>query len=128
MDIIKVAGIGLAAAALAITVKNQRPELGFQISVAGGVVILMIVCSSLTPVLNLFQELTKSAGMDKFYVGVVLKIIGISYVSDMVSELCRDAGEEAIASKVELAGKVGILLVATPLFGMLLKLIQQMMR
>jgi len=128
MDIIKVAGIGLVAAVLALTVKNQRPDMGFQISIAAGVVIVLIVCTNLSPVLNFFQSLTRFSGMDNFYVGIILKIIGISFVSDMVSDLCTDAGEEAIGKKVELAGKVGVLLVALPLFDSLLKLVQVMMR
>ena len=128
MDIVKVAGIGLVAAILAITVKKMRPELGFQISIAAGVVILLMICTSIQPVLNLFKSLSSSAGINDFYINTILKIIGIAYVADLVSELCRDADESAIASKVELAGKVAILVVAAPLFDSVLKLINQMIR
>lgn len=126
MDIVKIAGMGLIAAILAKTIKDSQMNYGFQVSIAASVIILALICSGIPQVVRVFQSFTDVAGMDKLFINILLKIIGITYIADLIAELCRDSGETAIANKVELAGKVAILLVATPIFESVLKLFKNL--
>lgn len=114
MEIFQIAAVGLAAAVLAVMLKKYHPELAMLISVAAGIVILFGAISQLQQVLLFFQEIVRRSGIEPQFFSIILKTIGIAYVSEFAMEVCKDAGENGIAAKVELAGKVLILAAASP--------------
>lgn len=114
---------GLVTTIIIVTVKQQRPDIALLISLAGGTVILIFVVSSLSVVIETISNLFNKSNMDSVYITTILKVIGIAYLADFGAQLCKDAGESAIAAKIELGGKIIILLLAIPILTALMELI-----
>jgi len=114
MEIFKIAGLGIAAAAIAVFVKNWKPELAMQVSLSATIVILITIFPYLKTAINMLKDISGQTGLDNSQIGLVLKVVGIAYISQFASELCRDAGENAVATKIELAGKVIIMTLSMP--------------
>ena len=123
MDILQIIGIGLIGSVSALLVRAQKPEISLQIAIASGVVIFLSISVSLGTAINSIFSLAQKYGIDSGYIGTVIRIIGIAYICQFASEVCRDSGEGAIASKIEFAGKVLILLYAIPIIEALLEMI-----
>jgi stage III sporulation protein AD len=123
LEIVQVVVIGIVASILALTLKRQNPEISIAISIVAGVIIFMIVIPQLKVVLDMFYKISQNTRLDKVYISIVLKIIGIAYISEFGVQICKDAGEGAIASKIELVGKILIMLVSAPILVALMDLI-----
>ncbi len=123
MNIIQILIFGLVTTIIVVTVKQQRPDIALLISLAGGTVILIFVVSSLSVVIETISNLFNKSNMDSVYITTILKVIGIAYLADFGAQLCKDAGESAIAAKIELGGKIIILLLAIPILTALMELI-----
>ncbi|BDG59874.1 stage III sporulation protein AD [Caldinitratiruptor microaerophilus] len=115
MEMLQVLGLALAAGVVLVVLRQQRPEMALLLSVATGVVLFTLVVGRLLAVIQTLEALGSRARIDVAYLGTVLKIIGIAYLADFGSQVLTDAGERAIAAKVEMAGKVLILLLAVPI-------------
>jgi len=127
LEILQITGLGIVSVVLIIVLKAQRPEYAVQISIITGVVIFLLLASKLSAVLDMLQGFSDKAGIEPVYFTTVLKIVGIAYVTEFGAEVCRDAGESAIASKIELAGKVVIIMLAVPIITSLFQLITRIM-
>ncbi len=123
MEIFKVVGLGLAATFFAVLLKGWRPEIAIQISLAASAVIFFVLAPYLKTVVEMFRDISNQIGMDSKYIGIVLKVIGIAYAAQFGAELCRDAGEGAVASKIEFAGKVIIMTLSMPVMYRLLEIV-----
>lgn len=123
MDMIKILGIGMTAAMLAVLVKGYKPELAMQISLAAAALIFIMVVPYLRSTVAMFQNIAAQVGIDSRFVGIVIKIIGVAYLAQFGAELCKDAGEGAVASKIELAGKLIIMTMSMPIMYKLLGLV-----
>ncbi|HEY3367650.1 MAG TPA: stage III sporulation protein AD [Symbiobacteriaceae bacterium] len=115
MDIVKIVGIGLLAGMLLSLLRQQKPEMAMPLAVATGAMIFLLMMSKVVQVVDVLQTLGAKAKLDQVYMGNVLKIIGIAYVTDFGSQVLQDAGEKSVAAKVEMAGKVLIMLLAVPI-------------
>ena len=82
----------------------------------------------LREVVGELSSLWGSVGINGAYMTVIVKIIGVSYLASISAELCRDAGEKAIAAKIELGGKLMILAMSVPLITRMLDLVREIMR
>ena len=114
MEIFKIAGLGIAAATIAVFVKNWKPELAMQVSLSAAIVILITVLPYLKTAINMLKDISDQTGLETSQISLVLKVVGIAYIAQFASELCRDAGENAVATKIELAGKVIIMTLSMP--------------
>ncbi|MGQ9531261.1 MAG: stage III sporulation protein AD [Desulfotomaculales bacterium] len=114
MEIVQIVGLALVAAVLVVVLRPLRPELALLLSVAAGVVLFLLVVDKVAAVVGVMQELAGRAGVNALYLGLILKIVGIAYIAEFGAQVCRDAGEGALAAKVELAGKVLVLVLAVP--------------
>lgn len=114
MSILKVIGFGIIAAALSLVVKNFRPDMSIQVSVAAGVVLFIYALLEISGIIDSIMSAAETYGLDTRYIGVIFKALGLSYVTRFASDICHDAGETAIAGKVELCGKVLIVSSAIP--------------
>lgn len=126
MDIFKIGIIGIIAVILAITIKNQSQQISLLISIATGILIFLIILPSLESVVEGIFDIIKKLDISIGYIGIILKIIGIAYISEFCTQICQDAGENAIASKIELGGKVIIMLISVPIITELLDLITRL--
>ena len=114
MSILQVTAVGVLGAVLALTVKKQSPEIALALTVAASILIFFMILPSLVGALNLLQNLGGRLGNVQ-HVSTVLQIVGIAYVAELGAQVCTDAGETAIAAKIELAGKVMVMVVAAPI-------------
>jgi len=115
MEIVQIVGLALVTAVLLVVVRQQRPEMGLLLSLAAGVLILLFVLDKVSSVVALLEELAAAARVDRLYLTTLLKIIGVSYLAEFGAQVCRDAGEQAVAARVELAAKVLIVVLAMPI-------------
>lgn len=127
MEILQVVGLGIIATVLIVVLKAQKPEMAIQVSILTGVVVFLLVAGKLSAVLEMLDSLTRRVNIDPIYFVTVLKIIGIAYIAEFGAEVCKDAGESSIASKIELAGKVAVVVLAVPIVTSLLDLIIRIM-
>ncbi|MDD6236301.1 MAG: SpoIIIAC/SpoIIIAD family protein [Clostridiales bacterium] len=116
MNILAIVGIGIVATAICILIKQYRPEFAMMVSLSCGVLIFVMILLHLSPAILDIQELMSKASLDNGYFKVLVKSLGICYVTSIASDSCKDAGQAAIAGKIELAAKVAIVILALPLF------------
>lgn len=115
MDITKVIGIAFVSVIVISLIKNYRPEFAIYASIIAGAIILFLVVRELTPIVSMLQNLSDKMGVSSKFFGILLKITGIAYLTEFGANVCRDSGESAVASKVELAGKVLIISLSIPI-------------
>ncbi len=127
MDIIKIVSFALITLLIVIMVKRERPDIALLISLIAGIIVFMFLVSKLTIIVNFLQTLSNKANIDIVYLDTVFKILGIAHLSSFCSEICRDAGESSIASKVEFAGKILILTLAIPILMAVMQTILKIM-
>lgn len=125
-DILRLCGFGLLAVVLCVTVKQLRPESAVFVNIAAGLMILIIAVRALSPSVQAVSELADSAGLSGGFAEVLLKALAISYVTSLSADCARDAGEAALGSKLELAGRVSIAALSLPVFTELARLITSM--
>ena len=99
-EVIKIIGIALIALIIIIIIKQYRPEFAIYISLVAGVIILALVIGNLTNVINLLKDISTRSGINNKFLGILLKMTGIAILTEFAISICKDAGENAIASKV----------------------------
>lgn len=125
MEIVQIVGIGFIAAIMAILLKNNNPQFAFVIIVLTGVTIFLIILSKISIVISVLEKLAIQADINMVYLETILKIIGIAYIAEFSAQIMRDADQGAIASKIELAGKILILIMAIPIISVIFETIIQ---
>lgn len=115
MEIGQVVALGVIATIIILVIKEYRPDLARQLSIAAGVIILLFVLEYLRAVLNVITEVVLRADMNVVFLQTLFRIVGVAYIAEFGAQVCRDAGENAIAGKIELAGKIFILALAIPI-------------
>lgn len=123
MNILQIAGIGIIAALLAIIIKQQRPDLALLVSLAAGAFIFVMVLGNVRAVVAGIEQMAERANLNAIYLTTVLKVVGIAYIAEFGSQICSDAGEKAIASKIELGGKILIMVLSLPILTALMEVI-----
>ena len=127
MDIFKIAVIAIAGTVLSGMLKEQKKEYALYVGLATVVVIFGLIINELASVFDFFKVWQRDLSYGEFYVPVILKILGVAYIADFTSQICRDAGEGAIGSKVELAGKVMVFYLAIPVMTSIMELIRTLL-
>jgi len=115
MGIFQVVATGVLCAVLAITIKKQSPEIALLITIAASVLIFMMVLPMLTQAIGVLTNvgaLLDGGGVQ--YVSLALRVIGVAYMAELGSSVCADAGETAIAAKIDLGGRMIIMVMAMP--------------
>lgn len=123
MEILKIVGIGIVATIFIVILKNTRPEFALYISLLTGVIIFTMILGELSYVIQTLNTLARRVNIEFSYYSTILKIIGMAYIVEFGAQISRDAGEESIAMKVELGGKVIIMVLAIPILLALMELI-----
>lgn len=121
MEMTKVIALGLTGTVFSVLLKKENPQIAMLAAAVTGILIFLRLCGPLENLISLLQETAEKAGVGDGYFGIILKVIGIAYLTQFGAQLCADAGENAIASKIELAGKVLMMTVAAPVLTGLLE-------
>ncbi|MBS6252033.1 MAG: stage III sporulation protein AD [Clostridia bacterium] len=123
MEIIKIIGIALIALIIIILLKQYKPEFVLYVSLIAGALILFLVIDELTGIVKLIQSIADKASINSQFLSILLKITGIAFLSEFAVSICKDSGEAAIASKVELGSKIIIISMSIPIISTLLEII-----
>ena len=123
MDVIKIIGIGLLALIIIIILKQYKPEFVIYVSLIAGALILFLAMDKLAGIVDILSNLSNKAGINNQFLGILLKITGIAFLTEFAVSICNDSGETAIASKIDLGGKIIIIAISIPIISSLLELI-----
>ena len=122
-EIIKIIGIGIVGLVIVIILKQYKPEYAIYVSIIAGILILYLSLEKLSGIINLLQSISDKTYINKQFLGILLKITGIAIITEFAVSICSDAGEKAIASKIEIGSKVIIIAMSIPIISSLLELI-----
>ena len=114
MGIFQVVATGVLSAVLAITLKKQSPEIALIITIAATVLIFLMVLPMLTQAIGVLTNVGAMLDGGMQYVSLALRVIGVAYMAELGASVCADAGETAIATKIDLGGRVIIMVLAMP--------------
>ncbi|MBN3547697.1 stage III sporulation protein AD [Fictibacillus barbaricus] len=117
----QIVGFGLVAAFLALVLKEQKANFAFLVTLMVGAGIFLFLIDKIGQVLTMLQRIAINANVNMVYVETLLKIIGIAYIAEFGAQITRDAGQGAIASKIELGGKILILVMAIPILTVIIE-------
>ncbi|QGQ47179.1 stage III sporulation protein AD [Metabacillus sediminilitoris] len=118
---IQIVGLGLIATFLALIVKEQKPTFAFMLVVFVGCVIFLFLVDQVYEIIRMVERIAINASVNLIYVETILKIIGIAYIAEFGAQITKDAGQGAIASKIELGGKILILTMAIPILTVIIE-------
>ena len=122
-DIIKIIGLSLITLVLIIIVKQYRPEFAIYISIIAGILITFFSLDKISEIVNLLKQICNKSGVNSQFLGILLKMTGITILSEFAISICKDAGEAAISSKVELGSKAIIISMSIPIIYNLLEVV-----
>jgi len=120
---LQIVGIALIATFLVLILKEQKPNFAFLLTLFVGCSIFLFLVDKIYEIVQLLENIAQKANVDTMYIQTILKIIGIAYIADFASNITKDAGQGALAAKVELAGKILILTMAIPIITVLIETI-----
>lgn len=122
-EVIKIIGIGMISLIIIIILKQYRPEFAIYISIIVGILILLISLEKMGEIVTLIQNISEKAGINGKFLAILLKITGIAILTEFAISICKDSGESAIASKIEMGSKVIIISMSIPIISSLFELI-----
>ena len=124
MDIFKIIGVAFVTAITSVLLKSTKPELSFAVTVTGVIVILLFLVDALQNTLVIFATISQMTGIENGLLKILLKIVGVGYITEFGAGILNDFGCNAVADKVTLAGKITIVMLSLPVIESLLTLIQ----
>ena len=123
-EIFRIIGVAFITAISAILLKETKPELSFAVTVTGVIVILLFIVDSLQNTVAIFQTIAQMTGVENGLIKILIKIVGVGYLTEFGAGILNDFGSSAVADKVVLAGKITIVVLSFPVLESLLKMIQ----
>lgn len=128
MEITSLIVLCIITALLALSLRGQRPEFAMLLSLGCGVFVLLNLSGQMKGILSGLERVMAGLSGQSDLTGIILKALGICIVAELGSQCCRDAGEAAIAAKVELAAKTALVLMCMPVFTQLLETAGELLR
>lgn len=113
-DLARIVGLGLVLVIVLTFLRDRYPAVAVQLMMAFVAGVALLLVPSLNRIVGVFADLGARAQVNTAYVDAVLRVIGVAYIASFGAQMCKDAKEEALASVIELAGKVIIALLALP--------------
>ncbi|BBN99068.1 stage III sporulation protein AD [Sporolactobacillus terrae] len=127
MDILQIVGLGLSVTFLTLILKQRNPVFALVVSLIAGVFILLMMIDQIRLVMEMLKNMAQTAHLNNVYVATILKIIGIAYISEFGAQIAKDAGQSSMAGKIELAGKLIILVMAIPILTAIVETVMNLM-
>ena len=126
-EVIKIIGIGLISLIIIIIIKQYKPEFAIYVSIISGIIIIYMIFNKLEGIINLLKMISNKSGINNNFLDLLLKITGIAFLAEFAINLCKDSGEGAIASKIEMGTKVIIVSMSIPIISSLLEVITKLL-
>lgn len=127
MEIIQIVGLGIITTILALIIKEQKPLFAFLLATFAGVMIFLFLIGKISAVIRVLEDLAVQSNVNMIFLKTILKIIGIAYIAEFGAQIVRDAGQESIASKIELSGKILILFMAIPIITVIIQTVLKLL-
>jgi len=127
MELVQIIGIGLVATFLYLLVKEQRPEMALQIGLVAGALIFFLLLGKLTAVIFTIQQLAGRANVNPVYLNTIFRVLGVAYLAGFASQICRDAGQGSIATRIDMAAKVLIMFMAIPILSAIIETVLRLL-
>ncbi len=124
MDVFKIIGVAFITAITSVLLKATKPELSFAVTVTGVIVILLFIVEAMQETLRVFATISQMTGVENGLLKLLLKIVGVGYITEFGAGILNDFGSSAVADKVTLAGKLTIVALSLPVIQSLLMLVQ----
>lgn len=124
MTVITVAVLGLAAVLLAVQLKGIKGEYDIYLVAGAGLVIFFYGISKLETVVQTIKQVQAYIKINNIYINTLMKMIGITYIAEFASGICKDAGYGSLGGQIEIFGKLSILAVSMPILLALMETVQ----
>lgn len=124
MEIMKIIGVAFVTALSSVLLKATKPELSFAVTVTGVIVILLFLVDSMQSTLTVFSSIAEMTGVENGLLKILLKIVGVGYLTEFGAGILNDFGSNAVADKVVLGGKITIVMLSLPVLESLLQLVR----
>ena len=125
---IKTAGFVLISLLLILFLKETKREFSIILAAACGIILFVTVADDLYDIATKIYDLSTQADNINTYISLMMRILGISLIAQFVADLCRDSGENALASQTETASKVLILIMTLPLFETVINIVTGLLK
>ncbi|MFD0695002.1 stage III sporulation protein AD [Paenibacillus sp. GCM10027628] len=127
MEIIQIVGLGLIVTILSLIIKEQKPMFAFLLAAFTGVMIFLFLIGKISSVIQVLENLAQKSNINMVFLKTILKIIGVAYIAEFGAQIVRDAGQESIASKIELSGKILIMVMAIPIITVIIETVVKLL-
>lgn len=127
MEIIQIVGLGLIVTILTLIIKEQKPMFAFLLAAFTGIMIFLFLIGKISSVIQVLESLAQKSSINMVFLKTILKIIGVAYIAEFGAQIVRDAGQESIASKIELSGKVLIMVMAIPIITVIIETVVKLL-
>ncbi len=127
IDIITVALLGMTTAVICVILKQYKPEFSTALAIGFSVILLLYLLSRITPIVKALESLASQSGIPTEFFSAVTKALGISILVGLSCDSCVDAGQNSLASNIELAGKIAIVLLCIPLIGEIVEVVKKLL-
>ncbi len=127
MEIVRIALIGIVAGVLVITIKQKQPEIALQVSIIAGLILFIYVLDYIVIAIDYVKDIVNTYNIPYESITVVLKIIGIAYICEFGVQVLKDTGENSLAGKVEIAGRVFIVVLSLPILSSFMTMVLGML-
>lgn len=127
MNIAQVVGLALITTIMLLIIRQEKPVMAVLLTIVCAVMIFGLMMEKLVAIISVMKELVARAEVNYFFFSTILKIIGVAYLGDFAAAICQDAGEGAIAKKVEFAAKVIVAVLAIPIMVAILESLMELM-
>ncbi len=116
MSIIKVAVIGIVSVLLGLQFKTIKSEYGTMVVLVAAICIFFFGITRVNRIIEAVNLVKSGLGISGSYIQMLLKIVGISYICEFSSDICKDSGYSALSNQIHIFGKLSILVISAPVF------------
>lgn len=125
MEIFKIIALATSVTILSVILKQYKPEYSINISIVAGIIIFISLSEKIYDIYGYVDNLCSMINIDIKYINLLFKVTGIGYLCEFASAICSDAGETAMAFKIDMAGKITLIYLALPVFEELLNVLAE---
>lgn len=127
MIALKIVGFGILASLMVVILKENSKEVTIVLVIASSIVLLLSSIKYLAPVVSMIENIVSKTSIDTSYITVILKVTGIAYLIEFGKDICIDAGQNSIANKMEIAGKIIIASLSVPIITSVFELVEKLL-
>lgn len=123
---LRVAIIGLTGVFLAVLLRNQKSDFSMYVILGVAVMIFAVICTQLESIVTAVNNFSTYVNIEKKYIVILIKMMGITYVSEFASSICRDLGYQSIASQIEMFARLSLFVISIPVVSALIETISSL--